>query len=103
MLGADEKRLHLFHTMTHGASGEGLATGEHMLLHVDTRQAAPARGSSPVASRSPPPRRRMRTLPSRGRGKRDRDAGAARCASRHDAADDEYSACDPSRPDALVK
>jgi carnitine 3-dehydrogenase len=36
VLGADEKRLHLFHSLTHGASHELLATGEYMLLHVDT-------------------------------------------------------------------
>ena len=36
LLGLDEKRLHLFHAMYHGASGEPLATTEQMLLHVDT-------------------------------------------------------------------
>ncbi len=39
VLGADDKRLHLFHRMLHGASGELLATTEQMLLHVDTRAA----------------------------------------------------------------
>lgn len=33
---ADEKRMHLFHTMTHAESGETLATGEQLLVHVDT-------------------------------------------------------------------
>jgi carnitine 3-dehydrogenase len=35
LLGLDHKRLHLFHTMIHGQSGERLATTEQMLLHVD--------------------------------------------------------------------
>ena len=45
VLGSDEKRLHLFHTLEHGRDGTALATGEHLLLHVDTAQgrAAPMR------------------------------------------------------------
>jgi len=35
LLDADEKRVHLFHAMFHGATGELLATGEQMLVHVD--------------------------------------------------------------------
>ncbi len=35
LLDADEKRLHIFHAMFHGTSGELLATGEQMLVHVD--------------------------------------------------------------------
>lgn len=31
----DAKRMHLFHRMIHTVSGNVLATGEHMLLHVD--------------------------------------------------------------------
>ena len=56
LLGCDEKRVHLFHRMFHGERegeregerggprGAELATGEHMLLHVDTTagRAAPA-------------------------------------------------------------
>lgn len=48
VLGFDEKRVHLFHRMFHGEKGGErgveLATGEHMLLHVDTAagRAAPA-------------------------------------------------------------
>jgi carnitine 3-dehydrogenase len=34
VLGADGKRLHIFHTMT-GGEGTVIATAEHMLLHVD--------------------------------------------------------------------
>ncbi len=36
VLTIDEKRLHLFHTMHHGQSGDVLATTEQMLLHVDS-------------------------------------------------------------------
>ena len=35
LLDADEKRLHIFHTMRNAATGELLATGEQMLVHVD--------------------------------------------------------------------
>jgi acyl-CoA thioester hydrolase len=36
VLGADHKRIHLFHAMHHGEPGDLLATSELMLLHVDT-------------------------------------------------------------------
>jgi carnitine 3-dehydrogenase len=51
VLGSDEKRLHLFHAMTHAASGELLATGEHMLLHVDTQAGRASPWREPVALR----------------------------------------------------
>lgn len=35
LLDADTKRLHIFHTMHNADSGELLATGEQMLVHVD--------------------------------------------------------------------
>ena len=35
LLGHDEKRYRLFHNMYHAESGDLLATGEHMLVHVD--------------------------------------------------------------------
>ena len=35
LLDADERRLHIFHAMHHGTSGELLATGEQLLVHVD--------------------------------------------------------------------
>jgi carnitine 3-dehydrogenase len=35
ILDLDDKRLHFFHAMTHGQTGDLLATGEQMLLHVD--------------------------------------------------------------------
>ena len=37
LLDADEKRLHLFHSMANAATGELLATAEQMLVHVDLR------------------------------------------------------------------
>ena len=37
LLDLDEKRIHIFHAMHHGASGELLATAEQMLVHVDMR------------------------------------------------------------------
>ena len=36
VLACDEKRLRLFHRMSHGETHVELATAEHMLLHVDT-------------------------------------------------------------------
>jgi carnitine 3-dehydrogenase / betainyl-CoA thioesterase len=51
VLGADEKRLHLFHTMTHALSGDTLATGEHLLLHVDTGAGRTCPWVEPVAGR----------------------------------------------------
>jgi len=44
VLGVDDKRLHFFHTMYHGRTGEKLATTEQMLLHVDSN----ASKASPV-------------------------------------------------------
>ena len=35
ILACDPKRLHVFHTLFSDESGNRLATGEHMLLHVD--------------------------------------------------------------------
>ncbi len=37
LLGLDAKRLHFFHAMYHGESGEALATTEQMLVHVDMK------------------------------------------------------------------
>ena len=37
VLNADDKRLHLFHRLHNGHDNTVLATGEQMLLHVDTR------------------------------------------------------------------
>jgi carnitine 3-dehydrogenase len=51
VLGADEKRLHLFHTMLHARDGNVLATGEHLLLHVDTVAGRACPWAPPVASR----------------------------------------------------
>jgi carnitine 3-dehydrogenase len=47
VLGGDPKRIHLFHTLHRASDGAILATGEHMLLHVDAqaRRAAAAQGA----------------------------------------------------------
>ncbi len=37
LLALDEKRMHIFHTMYHGRTGDLLATTEQMLLHVDMK------------------------------------------------------------------
>jgi carnitine 3-dehydrogenase / betainyl-CoA thioesterase len=46
VLGADEKRLHLFHVLLREDEPDPVATGEHMLLHVDraSGRVAPAGG-----------------------------------------------------------
>ena len=49
VVGADEKRLHLFHVLMHGVTGDALATGEYMLLHVDTTAASACPWVDPVA------------------------------------------------------
>ncbi|MGH3137818.1 MAG: carnitine 3-dehydrogenase [Gaiellaceae bacterium] len=51
VLGADEKRLHVFHTMMLGRGGDTLATGEQMLLHVDTVASRGSAWREPVAGR----------------------------------------------------
>ena len=55
VLGGDEKRVHLFHRMFHGERGgergAELATGEHMLLHVDTAAGRAAPTAPEVAAR----------------------------------------------------
>jgi carnitine 3-dehydrogenase len=44
VLGLDDKRLHLFHTMVHGLTDDLLATTEQMLVHVDMK----ASSASPI-------------------------------------------------------
>jgi carnitine 3-dehydrogenase len=51
ILGADEKRLHVFHAMLHGRTAEVLATGEYLLLHVDTAAGRASPWQEPMASR----------------------------------------------------
>lgn len=43
VLGVDAKRLHLFHSMYHGETGELVATNENMFVHVnmERRRSAP--------------------------------------------------------------
>jgi carnitine 3-dehydrogenase len=51
VLGADEKRVHLFHTMTRAQREESLATAEQMLVHVDTAAARAAPWVEPISER----------------------------------------------------
>ena len=44
VLGCDDRRLHVFHTLVRRGEDQPVATGEHMLVHVD----ATAGRSSPV-------------------------------------------------------
>ncbi len=48
LLGLDQKRLHFFHHMYHGKTGDLLATTEQMLLHVDMNTATTAPIKAPV-------------------------------------------------------
>ena len=51
VLGSDEKRVRLFHVLTNAQSGQTLATGEYMLLHVDTDAGRVCAWEEPVATR----------------------------------------------------
>jgi carnitine 3-dehydrogenase len=52
VLRADDRRLHLFHSLLRGEGEPAIATGEHLLLHVDARarRAAPAAGAMLAAA-----------------------------------------------------
>ncbi len=47
-LAADSKRLHLLHEMTNPATGSMIASGEHMLVHVDARTGTSVTGPANV-------------------------------------------------------
>lgn len=51
LLAGDEKRVHLFHTLSHGRGGRLLATGEHLMLHVDTTAGRACPMHEPVLGR----------------------------------------------------
>jgi carnitine 3-dehydrogenase len=51
VVAADAKRVHLFHTLAHGGTGALLATGEHLMLHVDTSAGRVRPMAEPVAGR----------------------------------------------------
>ena len=44
VLAADAKRLHVLHEMTNRATGSIIASGEHMLVHVDARTGTSVKG-----------------------------------------------------------
>ena len=52
VLGVDEKRLHLFHRIHRGADDALIATGEHMLLHVDMRANRACAAPAEIAGRA---------------------------------------------------
>jgi carnitine 3-dehydrogenase len=51
VLAADAKRVHLFHTLMHGRTAAILATGEHVMVHVDMSAGRVCPMLEPVASR----------------------------------------------------
>jgi carnitine 3-dehydrogenase len=72
VLGHDERRLHLFHTLTRQDDDGPVAAAEQMLIHVDTAAARAAPVRAPVAARVqtlaadhaalPPPRQAGRKI-----------------------------------------
>ncbi len=51
VLGADDKRVHLFHEIRHGRTDALLASGEHMLLHVDMKAGKAVPAPAEIAGR----------------------------------------------------
>ncbi len=51
ILGLDSKKLHFFHKMFHGLSGDLLATTEQMLIHVDMNKSSASEISPDVAEK----------------------------------------------------
>ncbi len=52
VLAADAKRLHLFHEMDSLASGAVIASGEHMLVHVDAKAGTSAPAPADVIAKA---------------------------------------------------
>jgi carnitine 3-dehydrogenase len=52
VLAADAKRLHLFHQMANITSGSVIASGEHMLLHVDAKAGSSAPAPAKILVRA---------------------------------------------------
>jgi carnitine 3-dehydrogenase len=63
VLDHDRKRIHLFHEMFHGATGDLLATAEQMLVHVDARAERSAPLPDDLLERVAMVARAHRTLP----------------------------------------
>ena len=66
VLDADEKRLHIFHTLLRDGEDDPLATAEQMLLHVDTTIGRAAPAPDDVLDAVLRPARRARVSPSPG-------------------------------------
>jgi carnitine 3-dehydrogenase len=54
LLGHDEKRIRISHVMREAETGEVLATGEHMLLSVDTQAGRATPLEAPIPARLAP-------------------------------------------------
>ena len=63
VLGADDKRVHLFHEIRHGQTDTLLASGEHMLLHVDMKAGKSVAAPAEMAARFAAIRDAHATLP----------------------------------------
>jgi carnitine 3-dehydrogenase / betainyl-CoA thioesterase len=94
LLGYDEKRLHLYHELRRSEDGVTIATGEHMLLHVDAASGATAPAPAEVL-------RALSDLTERQRDLARPEAVGRRIAlahgSKHDDADDHASDAQPLR------
>ena len=54
ILAADDKRLHVFHTLHGGADDRVIATAEHMMLHVDSRSGRACRALPQIREKLDP-------------------------------------------------
>lgn len=54
VLGADSKRLHLFHRLYDDASDSLVATGEHLLLHVDAERGRSSEAATEILAKLEP-------------------------------------------------
>jgi carnitine 3-dehydrogenase len=108
LLGYDEKRLHLYHELRRSEDGTTIATGEHMLLHVDAETGATAPAPDDVLKPLAEIAERQRELPwpeaagrkidsERLRATADARARSSSDGSQHDDADDHASDAEPLR------
>ena len=104
VLGADEKRLHLFHALAHARTGESLATGS-ICCCTSTRRGRSVPSREPVAVRVAAVAAAHASLPvPEGRVARSLFGSIELLVDeeRH-AHDDEHRACEACRVDALVE
>ncbi len=104
IVAADAKRLHVFHTLRHGVTGNVLASGEHMLLHVDAAAGRTSAWQEPVASRvAAAAAAHAVASPARRRGPCGIDVALGLDGQHDDAEDDEDRARDAHRSHTLVE